>query len=129
MAVLLVADDEPRVRTFPSCSLSAQAHCLRGLRRSRRFGPTRRPRCGSCPAGPGDARLCGFEGLRVFSAPVIVFTASTEMAFRIQALDQGPLELVVKPLYSRAVCADLAAPAPALCAYANCSLLIAGLGG
>jgi DNA-binding response OmpR family regulator len=103
MAHLLVVDDEPRIRTVLNRSLSAQGHTV-------------------SEASDGQAALDqldsrdvdlvlldlamprrgGLEVLSVlrqreFSPPVIVLTAVTELSARIQALDRGAVDVVVKP--------------------------------
>ena len=94
MALLLVVDDEPRIRTVLNRSLSAQGYTV-------------------CEASDGQAALnqidardvdmtlldlamprrSGLDVLRVLkeresSPPVIVLTAVTEISARIQALDR-----------------------------------------
>jgi DNA-binding response OmpR family regulator len=103
MALLLVVDDEPRIRTVLNRSLSAQGHTV-------------------YEAGDGQAALEQIDaremdlvlldlamprrgGLEVLSAlkdresspPVIVLTAVTEISARIQALDRGAVDVVAKP--------------------------------
>lgn len=103
MALLLVVDDEPRIRTVLNRSLSAQGHTV-------------------CEAADGQAameqldtrdvdlvlldlampRRGGLEVLNVLkqrqsSPPVIVLTAVTEISARIQALDRGAVDVVAKP--------------------------------
>ncbi|MEO6144616.1 MAG: response regulator transcription factor [Dermatophilaceae bacterium] len=103
MAILLVADDEPRIRTMLNRSLSAQGHTV-------------------CEASNGQAALdlldshdvdlvlldlamprrdgldvLGVLKARESSPPVIVLTATTELSSRIQALDRGAVDVVVKP--------------------------------
>jgi DNA-binding response OmpR family regulator len=103
MAMVLVVDDEPRIRTYLSRSLSAQGHTV-------------------CEAADGQDALdvlercdvdlvlldlamprCG--GLGVLSAlhqregspPVIVLSAATDISARVQALDRGAVDVVAKP--------------------------------
>ena len=103
MALLLVVDDEARIRTVLNRSLSAQGHTVR-------------------EAADGQAALDELDsrdvdlvlldlamprrgGLEVLSAlkdresspPVIVLTAVTEISARIQALDRGAVDVVAKP--------------------------------
>jgi DNA-binding response OmpR family regulator len=103
MARLLVVDDEHRIRTYLNRSLSAQGHTV-------------------YEAANGQAALDQIEsvdvdlvlldlampqrgGLEVLSVlkqrasspPVIVLTAATEISARIQALDQGAVDVVTKP--------------------------------
>lgn len=103
MALLLVVDDEPRIRTVLNRSLSAQGHTV-------------------IEAADGQAALDQLDsrgvdmilldlamprrgGLDVLSAlkqresspPVIVLTAVTEISARIEALDRGAVDVVAKP--------------------------------
>ena len=103
MALLLVVDDEPRIRTVLNRSLSAQGHTV-------------------YEASDGQAALDQLDsrdmdlvlldlamprrgGLDVLSVlkqresspPVIVLTAVTEISARIQALDRGAVDVVAKP--------------------------------
>jgi DNA-binding response OmpR family regulator len=103
VACLLVVDDEPRIRTVLNRSLSAQGHTV-------------------YEASDGQAALdqlksrdvdlilldllmprrSGFEVLDVLtqresSPPVIVLTAATEITSRVQALEHGAVDVVVKP--------------------------------
>src|SRR5665647_1336570 len=103
MAVLLVVDDEPRIRTVLNRSLSAQGHTV-------------------YEASDGQAALDQLDsrdmdlvlldlamprrgGLDVLndlkqresSPPVIVLTAVTEISARVQALDRGAVDVVAKP--------------------------------
>ena len=103
VAVLLVVDDEPRIRTVLKRSLSAQGHTV-------------------CEAPDGQAALDqldsrqvdlvlldlvmprrgGLDVLSVLKAresspPVIVLTAVTDISARIQALDRGAVDVVGKP--------------------------------
>lgn len=103
MALLLVVDDEPRIRSVLNRSLSAQGHTV-------------------CEAPDGQAALeeldcrtvdlvlldlvmprrSGLDFLndlreRQPSPPVIVLTAVTETSARIQALDRGAVDVVAKP--------------------------------
>ena len=106
MARLLVVDDEPRIRTYLNRSLSAQGHTV-------------------YEAADGQAALDqldsrdidlvlldlamprrgGLDVLRVLkqresSPPVIVLSAVTDISARIQALDQGAVDVVAKPFSS-----------------------------
>ena len=103
MALLLVVDDEPRIRTVLNRSLSAQGHTvfeacdgqaaldqldsrdvdlvLLDLAMPRR----------------GGLDVLGVLKERESSPPVIVLTALTELSTRIQALDRGAVDVVVKP--------------------------------
>lgn len=106
MALLLVVDDEPRIRTYLNRSLSAQGHTV-------------------YEAADGQAALDQLDsrdidlvlldlamprrgGLDVLSVlkqresspPVIVLSAVTDISARIQALDQGAVDVVAKPFSS-----------------------------
>ena len=106
MARLLVVDDEPRIRTYLNRSLSAQGHTV-------------------YEAADGQAALDQLDsrdidlvlldlamprrgGLDVLSVlkqresspPVIVLSAVTDLSARIQALDQGAVDVVAKPFSS-----------------------------
>jgi DNA-binding response OmpR family regulator len=103
MATVMVVDDEPRIRTYLSRSLTAQGHSV-------------------CEAADGQAALDELEtravdlvlldlamprvgGLGVLSVlherpaspPVIVLSAATDISTRIQALDRGAVDVVAKP--------------------------------
>lgn len=103
MARLMVVDDEPRIRTYLSRSLSTQGHTV-------------------LEAADGQAALdelelhdidlmlldlamprCGGLGVlsvlheRESSPPVIVLSAATDVSARIQALDRGAVDVVAKP--------------------------------
>jgi DNA-binding response OmpR family regulator len=103
MAMVLVVDDEPRIRTYLNRSLSAQGHSV-------------------CEAGNGQDALdllergnvdlvlldlamprCGGLGVlsalheRASSPPVIVLSAATDISARVQALDRGAVDVVAKP--------------------------------
>ena len=103
MARLLVVDDEPRIRTYLSRSLSSQGHSVY-----------------EAPDGQAaldlidsrhvdlvllDLAMPGRGGLDVLSAlsqldsspPVIVLTAVTDTSAHIQALDRGAVDVVTKP--------------------------------
>ncbi len=111
MARVMVVDDEPRIRTYLSRSLSSQGHTV-------------------FEAGDGQAALDQLElnevdlvlldlvmprvgglgvlnalGQRESSPPVIVLSAVTDISTRIQALDRGAVDVVAKPFSS----AELAA--------------------
>ena len=103
MALLLVVDDEPRIRSYLNRSLSAQGHTI-------------------YEAADGQAALDELDshnidlmlldlamprrgGLDVLSVlkeresspPVIVLSAVTDISARIQALDRGAVDVVAKP--------------------------------
>jgi len=106
VARLLVVDDEPRIRSYLSRSLSAQGHIVD-------------------EAGDGLAALTHLEsqdvdlvlldlvmplsgGLDLLTAlkgqesspPVIVLSAVTDISARVQALDLGAVDVVAKPFSS-----------------------------
>lgn len=103
MARVMVVDDEPRIRTFLSRSLSAQGHSvveaadgvvalekLEAVDVDLMLLDLSMPRCG------GLGVLKALEA-RSDAPPVIVLSAVTDVAARIQALDRGALDVVSKP--------------------------------
>ena len=103
MALLLVVDDEPRIRTVLNRSLSAQGHTVYEA-------PDGQAALEQLDARDVDLvlldlvmpRRSGLDVLsdlkqRVPSPPVIVLTAVTEISARIQALDRGAVDVVAKP--------------------------------
>jgi DNA-binding response OmpR family regulator len=103
MARVMVVDDEPRIRTYLNRSLSAQGHqvfeaadgqaALDELELSvfdLVLLDLAMPRCG------GIGVLSALHG-RESSPPVIVLSAATDISARIQALDQGAVDVVAKP--------------------------------
>lgn len=124
MASLLVVDDEPRIRTLLSRSLSARGHTVH-------------------EASDGQAALdqlssrevdlvlldltmprrSGFEVLDVLtkresSPPVIVLTAATETASTVQALDHGAVDVVVKPFSTAELAARIRRHLPQTLSFA-----------
>jgi DNA-binding response OmpR family regulator len=103
MARVMVVDDEPRIRTYLKRSLSSQGHTV--------F------EAADGQAALDELALSDFDlvlldlemprcsGIGVLSAlrqrqgspPVIVLSAATDISTRIQALDQGAVDVVAKP--------------------------------
>ncbi|MEO8557108.1 MAG: response regulator transcription factor [Actinomycetota bacterium] len=103
MAALLVVDDEPRIRTVLNRSLSAFGHTVfeapDGQAALDQLDSRNvdlvlldlvMPRCGGLD-------FLGKLKKRQSSPPVIVLTAVTEIAARVQALDLGAVDVVAKP--------------------------------
>jgi len=103
MARVMVVDDEPRIRTYLSRSLSAQGHSVfeaaDGQAALDELGMSdfdlvlldlAMPRCG------GIGVLSALHQ-RKTSPPVIVLSAATDVSARIQALDHGAVDVVAKP--------------------------------
>jgi len=103
MALLLVVDDEPRIRTVLNRSLSAQGHTVYEA-------PDGQAALEQLDSQDVDLMLLdlvmprrgGLDVLsdlkqRVNSPPVIVLTAVNEISARIQALDRGAVDVVAKP--------------------------------
>jgi len=103
VAALLVVDDEPRIRTVLNRTLSAQGHTVYeapdGQAALDQLDSRRvdlvlldlvMPRCGGLD-------VLGTLKKRESSPPVIVLTAVNETAARVQALDQGAVDVVAKP--------------------------------
>jgi len=100
---LLVVDDEPRIRTLLSRSLSAWGHIVHEAA----DGQAALDQLSSREVDLvlldlAMPRRSGFEVLEVLtkresSPPVIVLTAATETASTVQALDYGAVDVVVKP--------------------------------
>jgi DNA-binding response OmpR family regulator len=103
MALLLVVDDEARIRTVLNRSLSAQGHTVREAA----DGQAALDELDSSDVDLvlldlAMPRRGGLEVLSVLkdresSPPVIVLTAVTEISARIQALDRGAVDVVAKP--------------------------------
>jgi DNA-binding response OmpR family regulator len=103
VALLLVVDDEARIRTVLNRSLSAQGHTVREAA----DGQAALDELDSSDVDLVllDLAMPGRGGLEVLSAlkdresspPVIVLTAVTEISARIQALDRGAVDVVAKP--------------------------------
>ncbi len=103
MALLLVADDEPRVRNVLNRSLSAQGHTVYEA-------PDGQAALEHLDSQDVDLvlldlvmpRVGGLEVLtelrrRGSSPPVIVLSAVSETSARIEALDRGAVDVVAKP--------------------------------
>jgi DNA-binding response OmpR family regulator len=103
MALLLVVDDEPRIRSVLNRSLSAQGHTVHEA-------PDGQAALEQLDSRDVDLvlldlvmpRRSGLDVLtdlkqRILSPPVIVLTAVTEISARIQALDRGAVDVVAKP--------------------------------
>jgi DNA-binding response OmpR family regulator len=111
VARLLVVDDEPRIRTCLNRSLSAQGHTVYEAADSQDALDQLHSRDFDLVlldlAMPGGGGLHVLSELRKHGSrtPVIVLTAVTDISARIQALDQGAVDVVAKPFSS----ADLAA--------------------
>ena len=103
MATVLVVDDEDRVRTFLRRALVAQGHSVLtendGVGALQRLGSTEvdlvlldlvMPRC-------NGLQVLHQLAERQDAPPVIVLSAVTEVAARIEALDRGAVDFVSKP--------------------------------
>lgn len=103
MSLLLVVDDEPRIRNVLNRSLSAQGHTVQEAADgqaaldqldSRDFDlvllDLAMPR-------RGGLDVLSVLGQRESSPPVIVLTAVTEISARIEALNRGAVDVVAKP--------------------------------
>ena len=103
MALLLVVDDEPRIRTVLNRSLSAQGHTVfeacDGQAALDQLDSRDVDLVLLDLAMPRRGGLDVLDALkaREFRPPVIVLTAVTEMSSRIQALDRGAVDVVAKP--------------------------------
>ena len=103
MASLLVVDDEPRIRTVLNRSLSAQGHTV--YEASDGQAALDQLDCHDVDLVLLDLfmpRRGGFDVLnvlkeRAFGPPVIVLTAAPEVDSRVQALERGAVDVVVKP--------------------------------
>ncbi|GAB3589682.1 response regulator transcription factor [Angustibacter peucedani] len=111
MAKVMVVDDEPRIRTYLSRSLSAQGHTVYE-------SPDGQDALDQLEQHDVDLLLLDLVmprvgGLGVLQAlgqresapPVIVLSAVTDISARIQALDGGAVDVIAKPFSS----AELAA--------------------
>ncbi len=103
MALLLVVDDEPRIRTVLNRSLSAQGHTVYEARDGQAALDQLDSRevdlvlLDLAMPRRGGLDVLGVLKQRESSPPVIVLTAVTEMSARIQALDRGAVDVVAKP--------------------------------
>ena len=104
VSTVLVVDDEERIRTLVTRTLTAEGHSVDtagdGAAALDRLA-ARGGRPG--PAGPGHAAVQRADGAvrRCASArtptPVIVLSGVTDVAARVQALDRGAVDVVAKP--------------------------------
>ena len=103
MALLLVVDDEPRIRTVLNRSLSAQGHTVYEASDGQAALDQLDSRdvdlvlLDLAMPRRGGLDVLGVLKQRESSPPVIVLTAVTEMSARIQALDRGAVDVVAKP--------------------------------
>ena len=103
MALLLVVDDEPRIRTVLNRSLSAQGHTVFEASDGQAALDQLDSRdvdlvlLDLAMPRRGGLDVLGVLKARESSPPVIVLTAVTEMSARIQALDRGAVDVVAKP--------------------------------
>ncbi|MEP7034615.1 MAG: response regulator transcription factor [Dermatophilaceae bacterium] len=103
MALLLVVDDEPRIRTILNRSLSAQGHTV--VEASDGQAAMEQLDSRDMDLVLLDLAMPRRGGLQVLSdlkkrgssPPVIVLTGVTEISARIQALDRGAVDVVAKP--------------------------------
>jgi DNA-binding response OmpR family regulator len=106
MSTILVVDDEQRVRTFLARSLSGEGHTVvtaaDGLEAMTRLAAggvdlvlldVMMPRC-------SGMQVLTLMGERKDSTPVIVLSAVTDVAARVQALDKGAVDFVGKPFHT-----------------------------
>ena len=124
MARLLIVDDEPRIRSYLNRSLSAQGHTVDEASDGQAA-------LDQLDSGGIDLMLLdlvmprsgGLDVLRVLKPrasrpPVIVLSAVTDIAARVQALDLGAVDFVAKPFSSAELSArirrhlDHEAPSP-----------------
>jgi len=103
VALLLVVDDEPRIRTVLNRSLSAQGHTVYEASDGQAALDQLDSRdvdlvlLDLAMPRRGGLDVLGVLKQRESSPPVIVLTAVTEMSARIQALDRGAVDVVAKP--------------------------------
>jgi len=103
VALLLVVDDEPRIRTYLNRSLSAQGHTVYEAADGQDALDQLHLR--DFDLVLLDLAMPGRGGLQVLSelrqresrTPVIVLTAVTDISARIQALDHGAVDVIAKP--------------------------------
>jgi len=124
VARLLIVDDEPRIRSYLNRSLSAQGHTVDEASDGQAA-------LDQLDSGGIDLMLLdlvmprsgGLDVLRVLKPrasrpPVIVLSAVTDIAARVQALDHGAVDFVAKPFSSAELSArirrhlDHEAPSP-----------------
>lgn len=103
MAVLLVVDDEPRIRTLLNRSLSAHGHNV--VEASDGQAALHQLDTHAVDLVLLDLVMPGGDGFYVLRAlkeresspPAIVLTAACDVAARSQALDGGAIDVVIKP--------------------------------
>jgi len=103
VATVLVVDDEDRVRTFLRRALVAQGHAV--LTENDGLGALQRLAATDVDLVLLDLVMPRCNGLQVLhrladredAPPVIVLSAVTEVAARIEALDRGAVDFVSKP--------------------------------
>jgi DNA-binding response OmpR family regulator len=103
MAMVMVVDDEPRIRTYLSRSLSSQGH--RVIEASDGQEALDELELNDVDLVLLDLAMprCGGLGVlsvlreREASPPVIVLSAATDISTRVQALDRGAVDVVAKP--------------------------------
>jgi DNA-binding response OmpR family regulator len=103
MAMVLVVDDEPRIRTYLNRSLSAQGHTVREAADGQdALDVLARDEVDLVLLDLAMPRCGGLGVLSVLherdgSPPVIVLSAATDISARVQALDRGAVDVVAKP--------------------------------
>jgi DNA-binding response OmpR family regulator len=105
MSTVLVVDDEERITTFLSRSLSAQGHTV--LTAAHGTGALAALAARSVDLVLLDLMMPGMNGLQCLSAmrkqgplpSVIVLSGVTDVAARVQALDGGAVDFVAKPFH------------------------------
>lgn len=106
MSTVLVVDDEQRVRTFLARSLSSEGHTVVPAEHGN--AALERMADGGVDLVLLDVLMPQCNGLQVLSilrqrkdtTPVIVLSAITDVAARVQALDRGAVDFVSKPFHS-----------------------------
>jgi DNA-binding response OmpR family regulator len=106
MSTVLVVDDEQRMRAFLARSLSSEGHTVvtaaDGLQAMARLADggvdlvlldVMMPRC-------NGMQVLTMMGRRRDTTPVIVLSAVTDVAARVQALDKGAVDFVGKPFHT-----------------------------
>ncbi len=106
MSTVLVVDDEQRVRTFLARSLSSEGHTVvtacDGIEALARLADggvdlvlldVMMPRC-------NGMQVLTMMSRRKDTTPVIVLSAVTDVAARVQALDKGAVDFVGKPFHN-----------------------------
>jgi DNA-binding response OmpR family regulator len=111
MSTVLVVDDEQRMRAFLARSLSAEGHTVvtaaDGVAAMSRLADggvdlvlldVMMPRC-------NGMQVLNLMSKRKDTTPVIVLSAVTDVAARVQALDKGAVDFVGKPFHTAEVVA------------------------